>query len=96
MFSLVVLRTDGYLRARPVPWNGGKGLQASMALRFHSIVERLPMELQMVVCHRAYHSSRSVVLSCEAEMAFRHSLKLYAEEEELAKAKKDSFGCVIC
>jgi len=39
---------------------------------FFSIVQRLPMELQMLVCHRVYDSTKEIVVQKESEGAFQH------------------------
>lgn len=49
-----------------------KGLEIKKtALRFFALARRLPMELQMVLCHRVYGSMRNRVLSKDSENAFR-------------------------
>jgi len=40
------------------------------AVRFFSIVQRLPIELQMILCHQVYGSTRQNILHKESEFAF--------------------------
>ena len=94
VFSLAVLLSDGYLRPRVPPW-GGRGVHASAATKFYAIVERLPIELQMVICHLAVSSNRVVVLGSDSDLGFKHCLRLYAEEDEEIKSKREFFGCVV-
>ena len=50
--------------------------------RFFSITKRLPMELQMIICHRVYGSCKDAVLKKDSELAFSHlGLILHQEME---------------
>ena len=44
--------------------------------RFFSIAHTLPMELQMILCHRAVGSNQEIILSQSSELAFQ-SLALF-------------------
>ena len=57
LFSLVVLNTDGYL----THLSGSKCKKSTK--RWFSIVKQLPMELQMLICHRTYGSSKNNIRS---------------------------------
>jgi len=64
MFALVVFVSDGLLRIKDTT-------TPSPAARFFSIVRRrLPLELQMVVCHRVVGSGKEIIRNKESEMAF--------------------------
>jgi hypothetical protein len=62
IFSQVVFLCDGLLK---VPPSGG-------AARFFQIAQKLPLELQMVLCHRTAGSSKINIPVKEREQAFRH------------------------
>lgn len=64
LFGLVVLASDGFLSLTESPNTDGRH-------RFFRIMTQFPMELQMVICHRVYGSSRNNVKSSD------FSLKLY-------------------
>jgi len=44
---------------------------ATAATRFFAIAKRLPMELQMILCHRAMNSAKESILSKDSEAAFK-------------------------
>ena len=81
LFCVVVFLSDDYLRFRPasVPEAAGAAVVVRMNSetvrghrRFFRIALRLPMELQMVLCHRIYSSARSIVSVQQTEMIFRY------------------------
>ena len=41
------------------------------AIRFFGIIEKLPMELQIIFCHRAVDSANDNILSKDSEIAFQ-------------------------
>jgi hypothetical protein len=43
--------------------------------RFFSIAQRLPMELQMILCHRSVGSASDFILSSDSEVAFKELAK---------------------
>jgi len=67
-FAVVVLLSDGYLRARQAVFSQSK------ARRFFRIAKTLPMELQMVLCHRAFGSMKDIITAKHAEEAFKEVL----------------------
>ena len=69
VFSLVVFLSDSYLRLSP-PRGGMKG-QEDGARRFFLMAQALPIELQMVLCNRLFHSLKDIVLCKFSEPAFR-------------------------
>ena len=48
---------------------------ADAATRFFTIASKLPMELQMILCHRAVGSMKDSVLSQDSEVAFKSLAK---------------------
>jgi hypothetical protein len=67
-FAAVVFLSDGLLRLKVR--NFAITMDATRS-RFLRIAERLPLELQMVLCHRLVGSSKSTVLGVHSEPAFR-------------------------
>ena len=47
------------------------------ALRFLQILRHMPIELQMVLCNHTYGVSRQLILSKDAELAFREILRRF-------------------
>jgi hypothetical protein len=69
MFALVVFVSDGLLE---IKGNTEELSPASQAVaRFFVTARRLPMELQMVLCHRAVGSAGVSILAKDSEPAFR-------------------------
>ena len=67
MFALVVFVSDGLLQiddSTPSP-----------AARFFNITRRLPLELQMIVCHRVVGSDKEIVHGKDSEVAFKSLAK---------------------
>jgi len=64
LFATVVFLCDGFLNLRP-------SFVSSPSGRFFSIVSRLPMELQMMMCWRLCGSAKQNIQSRDAEAAFR-------------------------
>ena len=68
LFSLVVLNTDHYLiRSRCV----------RSTARWFSILKQLPMELQMLICHRTYGSSKNNINSQLVEKSLKKVVGWY-------------------
>jgi len=63
MFALVVFVSDGLLQINETT--------PSPAARFFSITRRLPLELQMVVCHLVVGSSKEIIPGKDSEAAFK-------------------------
>ena len=55
-------------------------------MRVFKIMRELPMELQMVLCHRLFGSTLINILSKHSEPAFASYARLFAKEAQ-AKAK---------
>jgi hypothetical protein len=71
LFAAVVCFCDDYF-CLPA-----KGIHATRwpKYRFFLMISRLPMELQMVVCNRAYGSASDVVLTKNSEIKYKRLLK---------------------
>jgi len=68
LFAVVVFLCDGLLQLQQHPGISPTG-------RFFSITQRLPMELQMVICHHCFGSSKQNITSTVSEVAFRSLAK---------------------
>ena len=66
LFAMTVLLCDDFLRLNET---------ASSASRFFNIAKQLPIELQMIVCHRAHGSGKDNIKSKVFEPAFKHIVK---------------------
>ena len=66
VFALVVFVSDGLLDTRQVE----KTLTS--AERFFVIARQVPLELQMVLCHRVVGSMKEIILSDDSETAFKN------------------------
>ena len=64
MFALVVFVSDGLLQTKDTT-------TPSPAARFFNIARSLPLELQMVLCHRQVGSGKEIILGKESEVAIR-------------------------
>ena len=67
MFSLVVFVSDELLQI--------KDTTPTPAARFFCIVRRLPLELQMIICHRVVGSIKEIIPGKDSEMAFKSLAK---------------------
>jgi len=67
MFAMVVFVSDGLLKI--------KDTTTTPAARFFSIVARLPLELQMLLCFRQVGSAKEIILGKESEVAFKSLAK---------------------
>jgi len=68
VFALVVFVSDGLLKIKDTT-------TATPAARFFSLARRLPLELQMVLCHLVMGSSKETIPGKESEAAFRELAK---------------------
>jgi len=64
IFALVVFYSDSYVAIN-------ERLAHSDTRRFFSITSRLPLDLQMVLCNRAFGSPRDIILSRDSEPGFK-------------------------
>jgi len=63
IFALVVFVSDGLLQF--------KDTTTTPAARFFNIARRLPLELQMIICHRVVGSTKEIIPGKDSEMAFK-------------------------
>ena len=81
LFALVVFICDNLLALTTSAVKlEEKEREMAEAKRFFKMVVRLPMELQMVVCHHVYGSHGDSILSKESEAAFRALARVIQEE----------------
>jgi hypothetical protein len=71
LFALIVFLCDDLLQFK-LPFD-----ELSKTVRFLMMAQRLPIELQMLLCYRAGGSSKQNILSGDSEMAFRDLAKNY-------------------
>lgn len=71
LFAIVVFLCDGLLCQKNIS-SGNPSLEAA---RFFSISGRLPLELQMYLCNKVYHSPKEIVLIRDSETAFKNLAK---------------------
>jgi len=64
MFALVVFVSDGLLEIKDTTTR-------TPAARFFSIARRLPLELQMMLCHRVVGSAKEIIPGKDSEVAFK-------------------------
>jgi len=70
VFALTVFLCDDLLQLKPA-LNAITSTHPAAATRFFAIVKRLPMELQMILCHCAVGSKQQNILRKDSEAAFR-------------------------
>jgi len=68
MFALVVFVSDGLMQINDTT-------TPSPAARFFTIATQLPLELQMVLCHRLVGSARENIPGKDSEVAFKELAK---------------------
>jgi len=71
VFALTVFLCDDLLQLQPASHLAATPNPAAAATRFFVIAKRLPMELQMMLCHRAVGSMKQNILRKDSEVAFR-------------------------
>ena len=64
MFALVVFVSDELLQVNDTT-------TTTPAARFFSIAKRLPLELQIVLCHCAVGSGKEIISGKDSEVAFK-------------------------
>jgi len=92
LFALVVFLCDGLLQLKPVVSNpvtssssssssspssiSAITIGASGAVRFFEIAQRLPLELQMVLCNKVFGSVKERILMRHSEEAFQSLVRM--------------------
>ena len=71
VFALTIFMCDGLLQLKPALASATSNPAATAATRFFTIASKLPMELQMLLCHRVVDSMKQNVLHRDSEAAFR-------------------------
>ena len=69
LFAVVVFLSDDLLQPRPAL---ATIIAASAATRFFAITSKLPMELQMILCHRVVGSMKQNILYKDSESPSNH------------------------
>jgi len=67
-FALVIFLCDGLLQLNPEAH--------TTSTRFFALAQRLPMELQMILCHRILDSKRETIVAVDSEAAFKNLAKI--------------------
>ena len=69
LFALVIFYSDKFLRVKRgiLRWTPKSG----KVRRFLGICAKLPLDLQMTLCNRAFRSPRSIVSSKDSEPGFK-------------------------
>ena len=76
VFALTVFLCDNLLQLQPAldaavaSTPAAVSSAAAAAIRFFTLVKRLPMELQMILCHRVVGSAKEAFLSRDSDAAF--------------------------
>ena len=71
VFALTVFLCDDLLQLKPAFHLAATPYHAASAIRFFTIAKRLPMELQMILCHGAVGSMKQNILRKDSEAAFK-------------------------
>ena len=71
LFALTVFLCDDLLQLKPAPVATNPAAVDAAAIHFFSVISKLPMELQMILCHRAVGSMRQNILRQDSESAFK-------------------------
>ena len=80
VFALTVL-CDDLLQLKPA--SNPAVATAVTAIRFFAISSKLPMELQMILCHRAVGSMKQNILRKDSEVAFKSLARLLLFSSQL-------------
>jgi len=78
LFSLVIFLCDGLLMVGP---SASASSTNQRAVQFLQIAQRLPMELQMMLCNRMFGSAKDIVLTRDSELAFKRLVKRLAKSD---------------
>ena len=71
VYALTVFLCDDLLQLKPA-----SGPADAAATRFFAIVKRLPMELQMILCHHVVCSTKQNILRNDSNVAFKSLARL--------------------
>jgi len=76
IFALIVFLCDNLLQLKRAPTDTTTTTTSATALQFFAIASKLPMELQMILCHRAVGSVKQNILHKDSEPAFKSLAKI--------------------
>jgi len=76
IFALIIFLCDGFLQVDAHP-----ALENVPAAKFFNIIRKLPMELQMAMCHRVDGSSEDMISEADRDYAFKELGKKYLESQ---------------
>ena len=72
IFALTVFLCDDLLQLKPASHSAATpDHAATAATRFFALASKLPLELQMILCHRAVGSTKQNILHQDSEAAFK-------------------------
>ena len=77
IFALTVFLCDDLLQLKPAFHLAATPDHAASATRFFAMASKLPMELQMMVCHRAVGSMKQNILRKDSEAAFKSLARIF-------------------
>jgi hypothetical protein len=92
VFAIVVFLSDGLYSIKPDEIDNANKIEGRK--RFFSIAERLPLELQMLLCSKATNAPSSLILNRDSEAAFRREAQVCDERERRIR-KQTKNECVI-
>ena len=78
VFALTVFLCDDLLQLTPAPVTSSN--PATAVTRFFTIISKLPMELQMVLCHRVVGSTKQNILHNDSELAFKSLARIVSRQ----------------
>jgi len=72
LYAVMVFLGDGLLQLKPAALtDAASNPHAATARRFFAITNRLPLELQMILCHWVLDSAKETLLLKDSEAAFK-------------------------
>ena len=78
VFALTVFHCDDLLQLKLA---SSPAATAAVAARFFTIAKELPMELQMVLCHRGVGSTKQNILQKDSEAAFKSLARILLDSQ---------------
>ena len=91
LFALVVFLCDDLLQLKPASDSAAQA-SSTVVSRFFAIASKLPMELQMLLCHRVFGSMRQNILRQDSEAAFKSLARTLFLLERLIFVEINSFS----
>jgi len=89
-FAVIVFLCDGLLKFKEKKNDNKKKKKkkGDNTRRFFSIAQKLPMELQMILCHRIFNSSKQNISFDNSEDAFKVLGYILTQDDSLQRKKK--------